>query len=120
MGGAMRVFEEAIGDKMKTKQSINTILNALFENGQNEECVHLFHAHFEKIREDPKSHLVCLRACSQGTLVHFGQDIHRKLSRQLLSEQSIQIALIEMFGKFGMMDVCDELFGECEDQQIGI
>merc|ERR1711971_804101 len=63
------------------------------------------------------SYALCLKACTASTLFHFGRRVHAKLQsdealRPMLRDASIQIALINLYGKCASLAECEAIFEE--------
>eukprot|EP01083_Nonionella_stella_P028886 79610_1 len=97
----------------KTTVSINTVMNMYCDHQMNTECIDVFDRYYETIRLDVPTHVIVLKACAQGRLLNFGQEIYDTLkTTDLVNEASIQCGLIDMFGKCGMIEVCQQILSD--------
>ena len=114
---AIQIFD-SIEESKKDIICINVMMTALFENGYNVECIELFKKYKQnKIKSDIVSHVVLFKACTQSSSYHYGRKIHQELNENMLKDRSIQINLIHLYGKCGMLDLCQSIFDDsyCDD-----
>ena len=109
-------------EKDRNIGTVNSMMTVYLENKCYAECIDLFNNAFARSRLQPNviSYAVALKACTKGTIFHFGQNIHDKLlsdkkNCEIFNHPSIQINLIYMYGKCGKLDICAKLFGEYKD-----
>merc|ERR1712129_433585 len=95
-------------------QTVTCILEAYCKNNLNEECVQLFEQmKGGKQRRDAVWYAIAIKACTQGTMLHFGKKIHADLENMdadLWTDTGILVNLLNMYGKCGMMNDCVTLF----------
>ena len=112
----------------KNKQNI-VIYNAMMDSYLNckmyQNVIDLFNEIFNgktpEIFPDVISYIIVLKACIESTNYHFGKIIHEHLKRNkkenwILSEISIQICLINFYGKCGMLENCEDIFNEIKEK----
>eukprot|EP01084_Bolivina_argentea_P071121 129334_1 len=56
----------------------------------------------------------CTQACTQVLMHNFGVELHQSLKQHnsILSEPYVQESLIKMYGEFGKIDICEEIFND--------
>ena len=119
---ALNVFN-SIPDNDKELDSINAMMNVYCNCNKNIECIQLFKSihnqTFKKLKPDVISYNIAIKACTQGSFIQIGKEIHEELNKKdptenqwILSEKSIVISLINMYSEFGMLDICMDIFNE--------
>eukprot|EP01084_Bolivina_argentea_P173952 301317_1 len=124
-GNIDKAFEifESIAENKRDIICINTMMTVYFENGLNVQCIELFKKYYEQVlKSDIISHIILFKACSLSSAYHFGKKIHNILQDTndynfMLNDRSIQINLIHMYGKCGMVNVCQQIFDEIKETQ---
>ena len=147
LSSAQKVFD-SIPKHQKDIISINAMMKALCSGGLSAECIQMFYdlnplnplneSVLEKTSEnmlipDAITFATALRACAQGTIAQDtpqsedGIAIHEMLQSEAysryLEESMIQIHLINMYGKNGMMTECEDIFNAIpasERKEIGL
>lgn len=123
IAAAERVFA-SIPNEDKTIVTVGSMLSAYSRCKMYNECWHLFET-MDRLNDSLKPNVICYRimlsACSEGDLFQFGQDLHYKLrenkNRRILTDRSVQIHLIKMYGKMGMLTECNSMFGDIRKYQ---
>eukprot|EP01083_Nonionella_stella_P213419 769793_1 len=121
---AIQLFD-SIADVDKDIIAINAMMEALCDNDLSTESIHLFqnmHQINETVRADHITYSIFFKACTQSTMFHFGHAMYCTLKTQLvhkhiLNDLSVQINLINMFGKCGMMELCEEILNEIKTNE---
>ena len=113
---AMDMFV-SIGDKRKETVSFNAMMEVFADHNWNWECYQLFQQlmnEYTHLNADCITFAIVIKCCTQEPFIQIGQDVHRMLNEEgrqwMLKDLSIRINLINMYGVFGMMDVCESLF----------
>lgn len=123
---ALKIFN-LIPNEKKDIYTIGAMMNAYCNCKMETQCIQLFE-NINRINNKLQPNVVCysnlFKACTQGTSYHFGKQMHDKLSNDkinawMLCETEIQITLINMYGKCGMLHICDEIFDK-SNKEIGI
>ena len=115
----------SIPDADKSIVTVGSMLSAYSRCRQYNRCRELFES-MDQLNDSLKPNVVCYRivfsACAEGTIFHFGRDLHRKLRQsaygKILRDRSVQIHLIKMYGKMGATAVCDGIFEDIEKYQV--
>ena len=120
LNSAQNTFD-SIADSDKNIVIIGSMMEAYFDCNCYTECIKLFES-VETINPALKMNAICtviaLKACTEATLYHFGQSIHRKLQQSIdengwiLKDLSVQINLINMYGKCGKLEEAKKIFDE--------
>eukprot|EP01083_Nonionella_stella_P091443 255674_1 len=120
------VFE--IFNSIKTDElnivAVNALMQAYCDCHLDVECIELFQTLrtlHHKLVADHITYAIALKACTQATSYHIGQQIHETLRNDaelqwMLNETEIQTNLIHLFGKCGMMSVCQQLFEDSKQK----
>eukprot|EP01083_Nonionella_stella_P155451 502167_1 len=113
---SLHIFN-AIADDDKQIATLNAMMDAYCTSDMNAECLALFESIEKVYRLTPSmiSYAVALKACTQCTMWHVGDAIYETLKSNaelhwMLRDISIQINLINLYGKCGMLGTCDEIF----------
>ena len=113
MDRAISIFD-GIPESERNIICINSMMNALSDNGMNAECLELFDGlRRSKLRANNLSYAIALKAATQGMAYFVGRQIHEELKEcrpRLLSDLSIQSCLISLYGKCGKLGICREIF----------
>ena len=114
---AIDIFNR-IEDKKKTVVTIGTMMNAYCKSNLNEECIELFKSLISlNIEPDVICYRLLFTACTNVTNYYYGSQFHDKLKNSkdlkwMLRVNEIQINLINMYGKCGMLDKSQEIFDD--------
>ncbi|XP_024537308.1 pentatricopeptide repeat-containing protein At4g02750 [Selaginella moellendorffii] len=106
-------------DSMPRKDVIswNVIISAYAHKGQDREALELFWR--MDVKPDCISFLVVLDVCANSTILEQGKRLHaRAISHGLDSNAKVATALINMYGKCGLLGVALELFEKLEDKEV--
>lgn len=117
---AWNIFD-SIPNTEKDIYTICSMMNALINCKDDQNCLKLF-KDINKINNNIKPNKICysilFKACTFGTSYHFGKEIHELLikdnnnNKWILNETEIQITLINMYGKCGILNKCDEIYNK--------
>ena len=117
---AYKIFSSIDKDKMEIA-CIGCMMQTYCNANMNTECIDLFqniHNINDKLKPDILCYITVVTACTQATAYQFGSKIHNDLKNNIngnqwmLSELRIQISLIHLYGKCGMMDKCLEILND--------
>eukprot|EP01083_Nonionella_stella_P074791 203004_1 len=106
--------------------SINTMMDAYFRCNLTKQCINLFKSIpvAYRLQPDVTSYSIVLAACAtDDKRFAFGRDLHLKLKqgdaelKQMLNHLSIQINLINMYGKNGRVEVCQDIFDDIKQKE---
>eukprot|EP01083_Nonionella_stella_P133185 404886_1 len=123
--GRARMIFESIDDVQKDMTSINAMLNVYCLNRMNSECLQLFERikSFHHLQPDIVSYQNVLQACSNDASIGRGKQISDELKQThsgWLKDVVVQMNLIQLYGKCGYLEKCDELFDEIRTYQPDI
>ena len=109
----------------RNTETITIMMEAFCKNDCYQQCVEMLFDLQEREVECPMLwYNIALKACTQGTLLRFGQDIHRYLEchePNMLQQCSLIINLLNMYGKCAMVDICGQIFeGVRERKDVSI
>lgn len=114
----------SIDDRNKDIVTVSAMMNAYCNNDLYYECMELFNSlqTFEHIEPDVVCHGIALKACCNGDLHDFGQEIFVKLScdpdkQWMLNHIDLQIPFISLFGKSGIIEECKMIFEQICNHQ---
>ena len=117
---AERVFE-SIPTEKRDIVTVNAMMTAYFSNELDAECLRLFDglldddSDFSILAPNNVSYSVVLKSCARSTALHHGQRVHRHLvGGPMERDLSVQINLINFYGKSGAMTECEAIFKEIE------
>ena len=122
---AKKVFD-SIDDIQKDTVSVNSMMNVYFMNNMNEECVGLFQRFNDtdfRLKWDNISFTTVLIACTNLSWFDVGRDIHNEWkilytdNNGYIDALSIQISLINMYGKLGEINICQQIFDEIKQRE---
>eukprot|EP01083_Nonionella_stella_P197776 726837_1 len=122
VSNAVRVFNSIRNDRMDIV-CIGSMMQTYCNANMNTECIDLFQrirSINSKLKPDILSYIVVVTACTQATAYQFGSAIHEELkhgNQWMLSELRIQISLIHLYGKCGMMHKCEQILAEIETNE---
>ena len=115
---SLEIFNQIPNNK-KQIDTINAMMNSYCISKMDKECIKLFQKIGKLYYVEPSmiTYAVVLKACTQATMYHIGQDIHEKLKRNrklewMLKDVSIQLNLINLYGKCGMFQVAQDIFND--------
>eukprot|EP01083_Nonionella_stella_P092960 260353_1 len=94
---------------------LNSMMEAYCKNDLNSECLRLFDEikHINHCHPDTISYAIAFKACTNGSCIQIGQRIHDELAGDMnvnKEDVSVNVHLMNMYGKFGMIGVCEEIF----------
>ena len=122
---AQNIFD-SISNYKKDLICIGAMMEAYCDCNMNNECIELFHQ-IKSINKDFIPNIGCyqiaLKACTNGTQLDFGKTLHQDLLHNvdgngwMLQESTIQCSLISMYGKYGLLNVCDDIFNDIKHNQ---
>ena len=118
---SQRIFER-IPDGQRTIESVNAMMDAFCGSNMNVQCIELYGRIESEYALTPTmiTYAVALKACTQGTMLHFGQRIDAQLEEWMRSDLSIQVHLINLYGKCGRLEECEGIFdGVRGDEERG-
>ena len=72
-------------------------------------------SHLTHLTPTVLTYALALKACTQGTALHFGMEIHRRLRineerKWMLMETDVAVNLINLYGKGGMVETAERIF----------
>ena len=121
IGASQRIFEAIKSPKC---DSIGAMMDSFCRNGQNTECIELFMNSMNNgIDLDVICYVVAFKAFTNNTALYLGQEIHDRLKRDedgrswMLCDLSLQISLINFYGKCSMLSICEEMVDEIESSE---
>ena len=121
INASKRTFEAIPSPKC---DSIGALMDAFCRNGQSTECIELFMKSMNNgIDLDVICYVVAFKAFTNNTALYLGQEIHEQLKRDkngrgwMLRDVSLQISLINFYGKCSMLSICEEIIGEIENNE---
>eukprot|EP01083_Nonionella_stella_P022718 62787_1 len=93
----------------------NAMMNVYVVNQRYDECLQLLNE-MGYTRANSISYTIAFTACAYDNRVTMGQQIYHQLRRQMdckeiMSELSLVSSVIHMFGRFGNLQQCQQLFG---------
>eukprot|EP01084_Bolivina_argentea_P311281 538804_1 len=115
-----------IEDIDKDIVTISSMMNVYCNNNLNNETVKLFNElksdKFKHIEADIICYAIVLKACCNGDLFDFGMDIFVNLQRDsnlkwMLNDINLQIPLITLFGKNGMIEESETIFNDIKNNK---
>eukprot|EP01083_Nonionella_stella_P101230 286739_1 len=122
---ALQIFDSIPNDE-KDIYTIGAMMNAYCNCKMDAQCCELF-CNIASINGELQANVVCysnlFKACTQGTLYHFGRQMHEQMEQNhawMLGETEIQITLINMYGKCSILRSCDEIFNRTNKHEIGV
>ena len=102
---------------------INCMMEAYYKNNKYLQCIQLY-KNIKKMKiknknliPDSVCYAILFKACTHGSYIQFAQKIYKKLkddNDDILKQVNIIQHLINMFGKFGMIKECKEIFNKYE------
>ena len=116
---AIEIFDTIDNDK-KNVVTMGAMMDAYCKSNLNEECIELFKSLSSlNIEPDVICYALLFTACTNGTSYYYGTQIHEKLKnckdlQYILRYPEVQTNLINMYGKCGMMDKCEEIFQDID------
>ena len=126
MDTAMKIFE-SITETQRNEINVvtlNVMLNALCRNKRNKECLELFRRMESEygVKPDMTSYQNALASCAEDTSLDSGRQIGEEMKRmfpdsELSQSVTIQMNLIQMYGKCGYLEQCEVLFEEMKRKQ---
>ena len=119
---AQKIFSNVQNKDIVT---INAMMDAYRECNLYSECIQLFDdipsSKSYQVDRDLISFIIAIKACTQGTLLHHGERVHSQLKRyrnhKELRDISVQINLINMYGKCGKFEECDKIFDDIRSEE---
>ena len=97
---------------------VEMMLSVYDKHKMNGECIQLFQRIQSEYGLVPTVKCYCLVFRASVDDFGFGQKLHCELKNgnhhDILSELSVQIALITMYGKTGRIEICEEIFNEIQ------
>ena len=122
---AMDVFQAIVnGSNPPNIVTLNVMLNALCRNKRNKECLELFRKmEWEYgVKPDMTSYQNALASCAEDTSLDSGRQIGEEMKRmfpdsELAQSVTIQMNLVQMYGKCGYLEQCELLFDEMKRKQ---
>ena len=126
---AVDIFEGIKGTK-RNVVVINAMMEAFCDNERAAECIALFkemnaeNSTNSSVTTEPDiiSFKIVLKACAVGTAFHFGDSVYALMDEKgILDDTTVDIGiwihLINLYGKCGMMDRCEEIWDRVDGQQ---
>ena len=114
----------SINDNLKDIYCVDTMMEAYCNNDMNNECIDLFknmHTINDRIKPDLVAYVTVLKACTNATSLYYGRKIHEELKEnideRIWRHRNIQIHLINMYGKCGMLQFADEILQDIKDNE---
>ena len=110
---------ESIPNVDKTTVTVNAMMDAMYKVQRYHDCVALFECMEginPNITRDVVSYAIVLKSCIDDGLFEYGQNVHREMEENvhghqwMLQDGSVQGALINLYGKHGMMAECEGIF----------
>eukprot|EP01083_Nonionella_stella_P270015 913936_1 len=123
------IIFDSISDDDKEISSIGAMMNAYYDCKLYSQCIDLFKSITEEwthLQADIVCYTIVLLACFHTTSYHFGNEIYRNLqnnsdgNKWMLSDSNIQCAVIDLFGKTGHIETCQQIFDGVESKNIYI
>lgn len=119
IANAEKIFRDMDEDQ-KDVVSVNSIMQSYFHCNRFSDCLRVFES--EKMSLDAISYSIALKACTESASYHLGQRIDELLRRpgneSLRRHLSVQINLIEYYGKCGLVDEMDSLLQHPKRQSL--
>eukprot|EP01083_Nonionella_stella_P021348 59223_1 len=126
LANAQLVFD-TIKDSDKNIICMNAMLAAHCSNKADSQCIELFKEMIAKTTLKPTvtTYQILFRACTNGTAFYFGRQIHDKLKRnthhkRTLNDVIVEMNLINMYSKCGMLDIAEDIFNAIRNPDISI
>ena len=114
----------SMSDRDKDIVTVSAMMNAYCNNNFFYQSVELFNnlETMEHINADIMCHAIALKACCNGDLFDFGQEIFVKLSNDgrnkwMLNHIDLQLPFITLFGKSGVIEECQMIFDQIRKYQ---
>merc|ERR1712228_1109179 len=103
---------------------VNAMLHSLIDNNLSTQCIQIYEDNVngnDKLNADRLCFAAMLRACTHSSMFEFGQEIHAKIKKKecLSNDSLIQKHLINFYGKCGFLNVCNEIFANVQNKEIG-
>ena len=101
--------------------SVGAMMDSFCRNGLSSECIELFiFAMNNGVDLDVICYVIAFKAFTAKTALYFGLEIHDKLKRNedgrgwMLCDLSLQISMINFYGKCSRLSICEEIVDEIE------
>ena len=115
---ALDIFKSISDDDLNIV-CINSLMEAYYKNEENLQCIQLYQSMrkmYKKLLPDAITYAILLKACTEGSHIEHGQKVHKELekdrNKEMLKQVSINVHLINMYGRFGMIQECEQIFGD--------
>ena len=117
IASAQRIFH-SMGAALRHRVSAVTVtamMDALCKNAQPSKCIALFAETHRQRQTEPDAicYAVLFNACAQSSAFEFALKTHQRLKREnkrILQKLAVQTALIAMYGTFGQIERCRQIF----------
>lgn len=120
---ALKLFN-SVDDRKKNIITIGAMMDAYCKCHKDKECLELYQKaiSFYKLQPDIITYIIALTSCTNGTIYHFGKQIHDELKQNtdnhwMLNNIEIQTGLINMYGKCGQLVVCEQIFDDIKQHE---
>eukprot|EP01083_Nonionella_stella_P003951 11357_1 len=121
---AVDVFRSISNDKVDIV-SIGAMMDAYCKSDMYTQCIELFknvNVVYRHLKPDVICFVIVFTSCIHGNEFIFGKQTHDSLKKDrkshwLLRKSEIQASLILMYGTFGAIDVCEQIFEEIKQTQ---
>ena len=116
---ALQIFQSIENKDIVT---MNAMMGTYRDCELYHECIELFDGlKSYNLKPDLISFVIAIKSCTDATLLHHGQIIHKQLKRQenewMLNDISIQTNLINMYGKCGNLNECENIFDNIKSKE---
>eukprot|EP01084_Bolivina_argentea_P239528 402587_1 len=120
---ALNIFN-SMDNNNKNIVCINAMMQAYITNDLPINCIELFQ-NLSKINKslipDKVFYVTALKACTHASILQLGQEIHQQLKlNYMINDPLVQMHLINMYGKCGMIEACKNIFDNIETKELSI